>query len=169
MSSFCFDSTVDLSCVAVSQHVFGLGPDSLSSLIQREKVEALVVGLPFTSGSCRDQLIFFNIRRRVVSVFFFFCFFLPPHVFVSGAGEDESCTQVRRFVTRLHQQQVTDKPIFFWNEAGTSQVRTILYYQPICLPDFSDCFCPLPSASILLITSTPICVCLFDLIYFFSA
>ena len=45
-------------------HVFGLGPDSLTDLMERFRVPALVVGLPFTSGSGEDEACA-RIRRFV--------------------------------------------------------------------------------------------------------
>jgi hypothetical protein len=39
--------------------VFGFGEDSLGALITRHRVQALIVGLPFTSGMMREYAYFF--------------------------------------------------------------------------------------------------------------
>ena len=69
-----------------ASRAFGFGADSLSHMIDRHRVQAIVVGIPFTSGG----------------------------------GEDEACARVRRFVHELHASGVTERPVFLWDEAGTS-------------------------------------------------
>jgi RNase H-fold protein (predicted Holliday junction resolvase) len=46
--------------ILVLQRVFGLGSDSLSAIIQDNEIDALVVGLPFTSGMC------LNVQSKII-------------------------------------------------------------------------------------------------------
>lgn len=104
----------DGSCLVAAPHrvldersaskVFGFGPDSLGALITQQRVAALVVGLPFTSGG----------------------------------GEDVACARVRRFVRDLHANGVTNRPVFFWDEAGTSQEARRMFENVHRVMKFSD-------------------------------
>ncbi len=104
----------DGSCLVAAPHkvldersaskVFGFGPDSLGALITQQRVAALVVGLPFTSGG----------------------------------GEDAACARVRRFVRDLHANGVTDRPVFYWDEAGTSQEARRMFEDVHRVMKFSD-------------------------------
>jgi putative transcription antitermination factor YqgF len=46
---------------------FGFGPDSLSSIIDAHRVQALVVGVPFTSGGGEDEACA-RVRRFVAEL-----------------------------------------------------------------------------------------------------